>query len=62
MKFTNAEKRSTELINTINAFLGKGSMTTLEAQKLRGTHAIHGRSVVWPIGQIMYERGHKSRV
>jgi hypothetical protein len=36
VKFTNTEKRSTELINTINAFVAKGSMTTLEAQKLRG--------------------------
>ena len=36
VKFTNIEKRSTELIGTINTFLSKGSMTVLEAQKLRG--------------------------
>ena len=36
IQFTNTEKRSMELINTINALLCKGSMTTLEAQRLRG--------------------------
>ncbi|CAL1133476.1 unnamed protein product [Cladocopium goreaui] len=36
IKFTNTEKRSMELVDTINALLCKGSMTTLEAQRLRG--------------------------
>ena len=36
VKFTNTEKRSSELVNTISELLAKGSMTTLEAQKLRG--------------------------
>ena len=35
-KFTNTAKRSMELVDTINALLTKGSMTTLEAQRLRG--------------------------
>ena len=35
VKVTNAEKRSAELVNTISVLLCKGSMTTLEAQKLR---------------------------
>ena len=36
VKFTNTAKRSMELVDTINALLTKGSMTTLEAQRLRG--------------------------
>ena len=36
VKFSNAEKRSTELVSTINSILQKGSMTLLEAQKPRG--------------------------
>ena len=36
VQFTNTEKRSLELVDTIKAFLQKGKMTVLEAQKLRG--------------------------
>ena len=36
VKFTNTEKRANELVSTINSILQKGSMTLLEAQKLRG--------------------------
>ena len=36
VKFTNTEKRASELVSTINGILQKGSMTLIEAQKLRG--------------------------
>jgi len=36
VKFTNTEKRSAELISIINNLLCKGSMTLVEAQRLRG--------------------------
>ena len=36
VKFTNTAKRSTELINIIDSIIGKGSMTLVEAQRLRG--------------------------
>ena len=36
VKFTNTEKRASELVGTINGILQKGSMTVIEAQKLRG--------------------------
>ena len=36
MEFMNIEKRREELIDPISAFLQKGSMSMVEAQKLRG--------------------------
>jgi len=36
VKFTNTKKRASELIDTINTILQKGSMTLVEAQRLRG--------------------------
>ena len=36
VKFTNTTKRSEELMSTIDAILSKGSMTLVEAQRLRG--------------------------
>ena len=60
VKFTNTEKRSAELIGTINTFLSKGSMTSSGGAGAQGTNAIHGWSVVWTFGKIMYERGHQS--
>ena len=36
VEFANTDKRSEELICTINAILSKGSMTLVEAQRLRG--------------------------
>ena len=36
VKFTNTEKRANELIGTINTILQKGTMTLVEAQRLRG--------------------------
>lgn len=36
VQFTNTEKRSTEMIATINNLLSKGTMTLVESQRLRG--------------------------
>ena len=36
VKFTNTAKRSAELINIIDSIIGKGFMTLVEAQRLRG--------------------------
>ena len=36
VKFTNTEKRSAELIGIINSLINKGTMTLVEAQRLRG--------------------------
>jgi hypothetical protein len=36
VKFTNTESRAAELKSIINTIIGKGSMTLVEAQRLRG--------------------------
>eukprot|EP00435_Cladocopium_sp_Y103_P067862 s777_g30.t1 len=52
--FSNTEKRRTELKATIAEILSKGRMTMLEAQKTRGTNAIHGWTIVWASRQTLH--------
>ena len=55
VEFANTEKRRAELIETISGILKCGSMTLVEAQKLRGRMQLMDGQLFGRVGRLWYE-------